>query len=672
MAATAPTRIAILGGGCGALSTAFWLTDDPARRAAVEVTVHVQGWRLGGKGASGRNRGDHDRIEEHGLHLFLGFYEHAFTTLRRAYDALAGSGQPVFPGWRQAFSAQREITLWLDPDEDGTHDWRPWIAPFPQLPGDPGDPHPSFLDDLPALILDALEGRLFPRLIEIGRANGQAIVPPDHGDARAILDDVRAGRRRQDLIDEVDGLLASARERVLGWLHGVDQEARLLGALIELGYVVMRGYVADILPHGQAGFARIDHLDFKAWLRRHGASAETAWSEPIRALYELAFAFKDGRSDDPANALMAAGAGLNCLLRLSLGYKDAPVWRMNAGMGDTVFTPLYLLLRARGVRFAFFHRVQALRVDSTRRTVRAIELSRQVDLAGGSYDPLVVIGGLGCWPSSPRWEQITGGSVLAGQGLDLESPWCLHEVGRETLELGRDFDQVVLAIPPAAAAPLTAELGAIAPAWRAMLDGQASVATHSVQLWLRRDLDGLGWTGGGHDKPVSTSYRTPLESWADMSHLIARESWGGNPPASCQYLCGVVPTPRAPPPIGTRDGSFQAQQDALGQKVTVQWAQAAGPGLWPDATGRGGIDPALIVSVYDHVNVAPSELYVQTLPGSTASRLPPGWDGIANLVLAGDWTITSINGGSAEAAFESGRAAADALASRLAAAAPVA
>ena len=66
-------KVAIIGGGLGAMSSAFALTA-PEQNGRYDVTVHTMGWRLGGKGASGRNPEIHDRIEEHGLHIFMGFY----------------------------------------------------------------------------------------------------------------------------------------------------------------------------------------------------------------------------------------------------------------------------------------------------------------------------------------------------------------------------------------------------------------------------------------------------------------------------------------------------------------------------------------------------------------------------------------------------------------------
>ncbi len=80
-----PIRVAIVGGGCAAMTAAFELTR-PELASRYEVTVYQMGWRLGGKGASGR--GPHRRIEEHGLHLWMGYYENAFRLMRECYSEL--------------------------------------------------------------------------------------------------------------------------------------------------------------------------------------------------------------------------------------------------------------------------------------------------------------------------------------------------------------------------------------------------------------------------------------------------------------------------------------------------------------------------------------------------------------------------------------------------------
>jgi len=54
---------------------------------------------LGGKGASGRNMDHGARIEEHGLHVWAGFYENAFRMMTRCYEELGRPpGSPLATG----------------------------------------------------------------------------------------------------------------------------------------------------------------------------------------------------------------------------------------------------------------------------------------------------------------------------------------------------------------------------------------------------------------------------------------------------------------------------------------------------------------------------------------------------------------------------------------------
>ena len=68
MAASTSYDLAIIGGGAASVAAAFELTR-PQHRGKYRVSVYQMGWRLGGKGASGR--GPADRIERH-LPLSMG------------------------------------------------------------------------------------------------------------------------------------------------------------------------------------------------------------------------------------------------------------------------------------------------------------------------------------------------------------------------------------------------------------------------------------------------------------------------------------------------------------------------------------------------------------------------------------------------------------------------
>src|SRR5580692_6172740 len=132
----AKERVVILGGGMGALTAAFELTSTLELRERYDVTVYQLGWRLGGKGASGRNAGACQRIEEHGLHILLGFYENAFKVLRACYAELGRPAGAPLATWQDAFKGHDYVVL-VEQLVDGSY--APWPMPFPQNDGVPGD-----------------------------------------------------------------------------------------------------------------------------------------------------------------------------------------------------------------------------------------------------------------------------------------------------------------------------------------------------------------------------------------------------------------------------------------------------------------------------------------------------------------------------------------------------
>src|SRR5689334_23413804 len=101
-----PIRVAIVGGGCAGITAAYELSR-PEHQGRYEVTVYQMGWRLGGKGASGR--GVAGRIEEHGLHVWMGWYENAFRIMRETYEELGRDATAPLATWREAFSPMERL-----------------------------------------------------------------------------------------------------------------------------------------------------------------------------------------------------------------------------------------------------------------------------------------------------------------------------------------------------------------------------------------------------------------------------------------------------------------------------------------------------------------------------------------------------------------------------------
>src|SRR5215813_3499560 len=130
----AKQRIAILGGGMAALTAAFEITSPPGWQADYEITVYQMGWRLGGKGASGRNAEHGQRIEEHGLHIWMGCYENAFAVMQRCYAELGRPAGSPLARWDDAFKPHSLITLM----EHVGGRWVAWPNRFPTNPEVPG------------------------------------------------------------------------------------------------------------------------------------------------------------------------------------------------------------------------------------------------------------------------------------------------------------------------------------------------------------------------------------------------------------------------------------------------------------------------------------------------------------------------------------------------------
>jgi hypothetical protein len=422
--------------------------------------------------------------------------------------------------------------------------------------------------------------------------------------------------------------------------------------LVDLVVTSLQGMADDGLLAGR-GFERIDHLDYRDWLARHGAAPDTLDSPIVRGMHDLTFAYEGG---DRTRPRFPAGLGVQLSGRMLFDFKGAIFWRLQAGMGEVVFAPLYEALARRGVEFRFFSRLTNVGIAGG--SVATIELTRQADPAPGrvGYDPLIRVGGLPCWPGAPLIDQLA-----RDPGDDLESHGSAAPgTGTETLLAGEDFDIVVLAVSVGMLPHVAADLLAADPAWRRMVDEVATVATRSAQLWLDATEADLGWHGPSG--VTLSGFGNSFDTWASMTHLLPREGWpspGG--PHSLAYLCGAMPD--TDPDTGT-EAVGRTLTRFLDEEVGALWPAARDAGgfrwelLWDDE-GRTG--PERLRGQYVRANLDPSDRYVQAMPGSGRYRLAPGATGFANLAVAGDWTACGFDAGCVEAATRSGVLAARAI-----------
>ncbi|WP_267878324.1 FAD-dependent oxidoreductase [Mycolicibacter heraklionensis] len=674
-------KVAILGGGMAGLSAAWRLSEPGWRDRFDSITVYQRGWRLGGKGASSRGR--HGRIEEHGLHIWLGSYQNAFTLLRECYAELdRATTDPAAPisTWDQALIPADNVGL---ADRVGS-DWLVWLGSFTRTDGLPGDPDGTGLEmtvvefTVRALRLvrdfaESLRGTVVPGLT----LSIHPDPPPTERWIDAVIDATLAAllalgdpqTARSGLSAVIDGAVAAARA-ALDYERRPDHRRSWL--LLSLMTAVIRGILADHLVTDPRGMRAINDEDFNDWILRHGAHPDVTEFALVRGMYDLVFGYRDA---DPGQPAFAAGLAVFLTGQVLFGYQGSIFWKMTAGMGDVVIAPLYQALRRRGVEFEFFHRLDALQLDAARQAVDTITFGRQVRLADGltGYQPLTTVHGLPVFPSAPLTNQLaTPDQIPEGGWHALETHWSdSPDAESRVLRRGVDFDHIVLAVSLGMLPVVAAELIEDQPEWRQMTTKIQTVATQAFQIWLRACEPALGWNDPG---VTLSAYVPPFETWASMPQTLWAEDWPEQDrPATVAYFCGTLDAAWPTDEVGP--GYLHRHQQRVHRQVADHLDKHLHRFL-PGAAGEDGFDwrllsgadgetgCAAVETQHVSVNVDPSDRYVQSIPGTDRYRLRADESGYDNLVLAGDWTDSGMNAGCIEAAVMSGLQAANALAGR--------
>lgn len=723
------TKVAVLGGGAASLAAVFALTSpDNPRHREYEVTVYQLGWRLGGKGASGRNMrpGYGRRIEEHGIHLLMGCYENTFAMIRDCYAARPPGS--AFATWRDAFKPIDVLVLM----EQYQGRWQPWPIETPTNADEPGSG--GLFPGTLTLLLEIFIGWPVELLRTILNARDAAVIERGGlhatlvrgrqlvfgwlghplGRARRALDTVlrqavssRAGadERRRALLRaarwfgrsvarelaalDVDHGLAMVLGHLQRFVWGIvrhhldDTAVRRAWILFNFAVGNLRGILEDGVVH--RGLDSLNDRDYRAWLGPRlladGPDGRLTLDSGFGFfLYEAGFAYQDGDAKRPS---FEAGNALRILIRLFLTFKGTLAFKMQAGMGDVIFAPLYQVLKARGVKFEFFHRVVDVTPDASGGAVDAITLERQARLAvpGAAYDPLIEVKGLPCWPAEPRYEQLDPRDrqrppeLFESYGpVDPARTFTIHRAGRGDPHDPGTFDQVILGISAGGLRCVAPAIIAAKPDWQRMLAALGTVRTQAFQLWLTASLSELGWPAPRPAPPVAAGYRESpaMAIYADMADVLSREDWPADGPRDVGYFCGALAKQPGDDTDWCRQGDAREAARAHAFHATSglmapYWPKAVEPSGeldWRrlfDGRAKPGTGAARFDSQYWVGTANPSDRYVQTLTGSSRHRLRAGQAGLGNLVLAGDWIDSTFNVGCVEAAVMAGLSAANAV-----------
>ena len=612
--------------------------------------------------------------------MWLGHYDNAFRLMRDCYAELDREHRdPDAPikDWLDAFFPSSDIGIF----DNHAGEWRPWIGHFARndrLPGDPDDAlavggQPEILRRVARLMHDLVES-FEPADARTGAVAGAGARTNASACRRVAASVIAAGamvealamaagpvaeRASAEAVAALDVALARSSRRALGNEHrGLGRAPGLARHRDDRGghprvdrrrrarrsRRAARGSTTRSSSRGSVATAAP-----KRWSRRPMCAASTTSCSVTRP-------------GTPSRAAFGAGLGAVLSIKTMLGYSGAFFWKMTAGMGDVVFAPMYEVLRARGVDFEFFHRVDALHLSDDGAVDRHASTSgRQVRTrrrTATRTQPLVRVKGLPCFPDAPlrRATRLPTPPLLTEP---LESAWCAWpDAEQRVLRRGVDFDHVVFAIPPPMARHVAGELIDARPEWRHMVEQRRhrrdAVAPALAAVVGSRPR--LGRDRHDHDRLRRRLRHMGVDAAAARRRRLARRT--DRRPSRTSATRS--------PARGRREAAWAEHADG-GDGTRARHRRTVlsrRPARRPARVQRSACCAADLDAQYWRANVDPSDRYVQSLPGTDRYRLRPDESGFENLVLAGDWTDCGLNAGCIEAAVLSGLEAANALLGR--------
>jgi uncharacterized protein with NAD-binding domain and iron-sulfur cluster len=576
-------RVAIVGGGSAGIAAAWQLAKMPG----YEIEVFEKSARLGGKGAS--VRAPDGRILEHGLHVWLGFYENAFRMMRECYaeveregwgpDSKESEKRLAHSGIDEAFYPEPHVGLGPADPQRGWSVWSAYLPPATGLPGEaldeqtnpftlvnyllrslellralmlsvigppaddaPGEPRPdkrsisdqtldfgSSSDDPTSM---ALAIKRTAELLRGSALVGAAVLLQAVTILEVWLQNLNFGLQVADsILDLAEALAAQARKFLRDFVQ-IDPDVRVKTVIADLVLTIAVGLFRDRVLFDDKGLDLINHEDYREWLRRHGLTDEAYNSSFLTGIYDLAFAYSGGDRTKPA---LAAGVALRGALRMFFTYRGSMFWRLGSGMGDAVFAPLYKVLksprredgkRLSPVRFHFLHELAHVGVERMSGSKYVTSLKFRTIPDTAALNYLSD----NALDGFGCWPDLSDG--LAGAAKSYE----------RVLKRGEDFDAVILAIgvddlheacrPSAPAKTLAGSSSA--PAKESPVGSElgahwpamfVNVRTVATQSAQVWLQEDLEGLGWWRGTGLVTSLGLSFDTWADMTPVLATEEW---------------------------------------------------------------------------------------------------------------------------------------------------
>jgi uncharacterized protein with NAD-binding domain and iron-sulfur cluster len=687
----AKEKIAILGGGPAGLAAAFGLSDTQELRDRYDITIYQVGWRAGGKCSTGRS-GPTNRIEQNGTHYLFGCYDNCFDMAKRSYDELKQSGIDWFGRYEDAF-LPRDLLVFKDFFRGK---WEMWTAFLPVNGVEPGTRDGTLRSiDYVSMMLQMMLQFI------VGHRIARALRPASPFDSpRPLLLRVLylllmplwlvfayvVSALAIAIWKLAVGLLRLLGDEGLEGIVWLFRALRASGNLLflrasrwsmiarklfmatdfECAFII--GLIRDG-AFGPRGMGAIEGVEFRDWLRSHGAREVTLYAPFVNTWYDSVAAYENG---DPLRPNLSAGVSVMAIVKAATTFKGHFAYQMRSEIGDTFIGPIFQCLRQRGVKIRFFHRIWDV-VPGADGEIDEIVVERQVELNSGdpdSYDPFITVNGLKAWPAAPLWQQI---KTPAPSGPNnIESFYTTWRGTNYSIYKGTDFDRVILALPNDTLPTYCSKIVQSSPAWQAMTSNLTAVETQSMRLWFHTTLEQIGWT---LPTPILSGYMKPFSTWEDNGELVKVETWPkDNRPHAMATVFGALPAPPVAPPY--TDVAYPCIQQASADANALEWVRNAIGSLWPGAASIPnpiGVDWAQLVclgpqvgsarlqSQYVRANCGPIERYTMARADTMKYRLATDQSGYRNLFLAGDWIENHFLIGSVEGAIMGGLQASRAI-----------
>ncbi|MEM7268048.1 MAG: FAD-dependent oxidoreductase [Pseudomonadota bacterium] len=642
-----PQKIAVLGAGPSALTAAIQLTNDEDWKKKYDITIYQQGWRVGGKCATGRDMDHSKRLYEHGIHGFLGCYFNALTVMKDIFEALERPDTHPLPTFESNFYGMSGVIRYEM--EDGLpKKWPIYAKPNErhrkQLTYDQvkalarTDVYAvnmiglglrflskayaktfrnivtqKFVEDNFVTPEDALKTKFkhpmrtdppakFDMRIEDGKEDLNKILRKAMmtvlGDAGALfkmieafktmpsVKVIKAMETARDEFKELSVLFFGIVEAKGGSSESERDRIRRAALALDFVSAILRGVLKDDLLF--KNFTEIDHWDHDEWLRDRGEADPRTINSPLTSSTpNITYQYPQG--DSIRQPVMAAGAYLHWTM-MTFTFMGEFIQVFTAGSGETLIGPMYELLEKRGVKFAFFHTVTDIRSDAKGQMVEEVAIDVQATMKNGDefgYNPFVKVKGLNCWPDRPLYKQLKQGDALEDSGADLESFWCdWAPVGSKTLKRGEDFDQVLIGISVGGVKFLTKSMQKANPRWKAMCDNATTVVTQAMQIWLKETPWDLGWNGYTNeydDYLLSANFMTQPNGQGDFTKYIEWEDWPKSHTPASLLLLCGT-LPFYHEITGKEGADFPRRLTEQVKHQSIQFLQATGGFMLPGAT----------------------------------------------------------------------------------------